>query len=244
MGQISFTDLVNGVIPDASDFNDRFNALKNRINNGLEADNIANSAISKAKIQNNAVDASKIDETDDYVWTGDHDFTGATVTGAYVPTADNALTGSVVQTATYQTGAVATGVTVLPYDDTIPQNNEGDEFMSLAVTPLSATNKLKITVVINFAHSSGGPSPSFALFQDTTANALAAMRQHPAGTSTMQSATLIHVMTAGTTSATTFRVRAGHANPTDGTFTFNGSAGNRKFGGVLASSITIEEIKV
>lgn len=81
MSQISFSDLVNGTIPDASDFNDRFNALKNRINNGMEADNIATGAITSAKIGANAVDASKLDETDDYTWTGVHDFSGATLTG-------------------------------------------------------------------------------------------------------------------------------------------------------------------
>lgn len=81
MSQISFSDLVNGTIPDASDFNDRFNALKNRINNGMEADNIATGAITSAKIGANAVDASKLDETDDYTWTGTHDFSGATLTG-------------------------------------------------------------------------------------------------------------------------------------------------------------------
>jgi len=72
---------VNGTIPDASDFNDRFNALKNRINNGIEQDNIANGAVIKAKILDNAVDASKIDETDDYAWTGEQDFSGATIVG-------------------------------------------------------------------------------------------------------------------------------------------------------------------
>lgn len=81
MSQISFSDLVNGTVPDASDFNDRFNALKNRINNGLEQDNIATGAVTKAKILDNAVDADKIDETDDYTWTGTQDFSGATIVG-------------------------------------------------------------------------------------------------------------------------------------------------------------------
>jgi hypothetical protein len=46
MAQISFSDLANGTIPDASDFNDRLNALKNRINNGMEVDNLADGAVS------------------------------------------------------------------------------------------------------------------------------------------------------------------------------------------------------
>ena len=48
MAQIFFTDLQNGIIPDASDFNDRLNALKNRINNGMEVDNLADGAVNLA----------------------------------------------------------------------------------------------------------------------------------------------------------------------------------------------------
>jgi hypothetical protein len=50
-----------------------------------------------------------------------------------------------------------------------------------------------------------------------------------------------HYMAAGTTSATTFKVRIGAV--TSGTITFNGIGSARKLGGVLASSITITEIK-
>ena len=46
-------------------------------------------------------------------------------------------------------------------------------------------------------------------------------------------------MTAGTTSATTFRVRAGLNSA--GTTTFNGASSARYYGGTLASSITIKE---
>ena len=47
-----------------------------------------------------------------------------------------------------QTGAVATGTTQIPSDDTIPQNTEGDEYMTLAFTPNSATSTLIIQVTI------------------------------------------------------------------------------------------------
>lgn len=147
----------------------------------------------------------------------------------------------IVQIVNTQTGAVATGSTTIPFDDTIPQNNEGDEYMTLAVTPISATNKLKIDVTFNCAVSALA-QVCVALFQDSTANALAAMtpsRIEAAGVQT--SCTFSHYMTAGTTSATTFKVRAG---PSSGTLTFNGSAGSRRWGGVLASSITITEIMI
>ena len=98
---------MNGTIPDASDFNDRFNALKNRINNGIEQDNIANGAVIKAKILDNAVDASKIDETDDYAWTGEQDFSGATIIGlAQV----NGMVGSYKNLAVLRASATAVDV--------------------------------------------------------------------------------------------------------------------------------------
>lgn len=148
-----------------------------------------------------------------------------------------------VQVVNTQTGAVNTGTTIIPYDDTIPQITEGDEYMTLAITPTSANNKLKIEVVGHFAHSTIRPAFAIALFQDTTANALAAMcagSNYSAGQD--MPICFTHYMTAGTTSETTFRVRAGASAA--GTTTFNGAGGARKLGGVMASSITITEIKV
>jgi len=150
--------------------------------------------------------------------------------------------GSVLQVVNYTTGAVATGTGTIPSDDTIPQNTEGDQYMSLAITPISATSKLVIDVVGQFANAAGGGRFMMALFQDTTANALAASTQGfvDAGKPLMLS--LIHYMTAGTTSSTTFKVRAGTLSAAPGTTTFNGTGGGRLLGGVSSSSITIWEI--
>ena len=61
------------------------------------------------------------------------------------------LAGSVVQMVYSLYGALATTTTILPglNDDTIPQITEGGEFMSKAITPRSASNKLRIDVVFN-----------------------------------------------------------------------------------------------
>lgn len=146
--------------------------------------------------------------------------------------------GTVVQIVNTQTGALATGTTVLPLDDTIPQNNEGNEYMTLAITPTDVANNLRIDVTM-FLAANGGQWVSAALFQDTTANALAAFAGFSATANAERTIHFTHVMAAGTTSATTFKVRAGPN--TAGTVTFNGTAGGRQFGGVMASSITITE---
>ena len=147
--------------------------------------------------------------------------------------------GKIVQVVNTQDGAVATGTTTIPMDDTIPQNTEDDEFMTLTITPNSASNKLLIEVV--FFANSNADNFTVALFQDTTANTLAAgFKQEPANH--LECVSFNHYMTAGTTSSTTFKVRAG--NEASRTTTFNGQLGSRKLGGVMASSITITEIEV
>ena len=143
--------------------------------------------------------------------------------------------GKVVQIVNTQVSAVATGTTTIPSDDSIPQNTEGNEYMTLAITPTSATNKLMIEVLFNGQSNAAGAFMC-ALFQDTTAGALAVSWVQQ---STRNQMNLRHFMAAGTTSATTFKIRAGCES--GGTTTFNGYLSNRKMGGVFASSITITE---
>jgi hypothetical protein len=152
----------------------------------------------------------------------------------------SSVAGNQVQLVSSLTGAVATGTTVLPHDDTIPQNTEGTEFLSLAITPASTSNKLKISICIFGAYSVNGHLTA-ALFQDSTANALACASVFVGTANAMTMFTFDHVMTAGTTSATTFKVRIGCNNA--GTFTLNGWGGTRYMGDVHSSSLIIEEIK-
>ena len=149
-----------------------------------------------------------------------------------------ASTQKIAQIVSTQTGAVATGTTIMPHDDTIPQITQGDEYMTLAITPTSATNKLQIDVVIGSITSNATGFLAQALFVGTTANALATTAWH-ASANINNVVPLTHTMTAGSTSTLTFRVRAGNTNT--GTTTFNGESSARKYGGSLASSITITE---
>jgi hypothetical protein len=148
-------------------------------------------------------------------------------------------TGTVAQVVNTQTGASTTGTTTIPLDDTIPQNTEGDEYMTLAITPTNASSTLIIEAEV-FLASSALNNLIVGLFQDSTANALAANMARADTADQVYPVTLRHKMTAGTTSATTFKIRAGGSAA--GTTTFNGRTGTRLFGGVAASSITITEI--
>ena len=168
--------------------------------------------------------------------------TDAAITAVKTSGVNTKLTGDVVQVVNSQSGAVATGTGTIPLDDTIPQIGEGNEFLTVAITPTSATNILQIDAVVAVSNSAGAATMIAALFQDATANALAAGAQVVANSGVLVHVRLTHRMTAGTTSATTFRVRAGAS--VAATTTFNGALGARLFGGVTLSSLTVTEIRV
>lgn len=161
--------------------------------------------------------------------------------------ADNSVTPSkttgmlnAIQQVYVQDGEVATGTTIIPNDDTIPQNTEGEEYMSLSITPTSASSILLIEVHGQFA-STATNQIAMALFQDSIADALATVSTDRGGSGTACGVDLRHRMVAGTTSPITFKIRAG--GHTTGTTTFNGYAGVRDFGGTFASHMMITEYK-
>jgi hypothetical protein len=164
---------------------------------------------------------------------------GTVTNGVYTTTSK-----PIIQTVVTETGAVATGTTVMVLDDTIPQNTEGDEYMTRAVTPTSASNILEIEVSFFATNdSSSNKWIMAALFQDSIANALAANLQWSTATALTGNQVIIRYrMVAGTTSAITFKVRGGFN--VAGTTTFNGAAGGRLLGGVMNSFIRVREIQV
>jgi hypothetical protein len=161
------------------------------------------------------------------------------------PTAMHTHAGSLTQMVYYQTGAVQTATNpVIPYDDTIPQNTEGVQLLALAITPKRAANKLVITICCMVAIATG-VSPFIvvgSLFQNANVNAIAAGSDILANTNVATSFILRHSMIAGVSGqAIIFSFRMGFST-SNHILTFNGSGGVRKMGGVMASSITIEEI--
>lgn len=147
--------------------------------------------------------------------------------------------GQVAQIVGTNYSAVGTTTTLIPFDDTIPQITEGAEFMTQAITPKSTTNILVIEAVLLVSPSTTA-YVSGALFQDATANAIAANAITAVG-AYAYSIVLRHTMVAGTVSSTTFRVRAGMQ--TAGTTTFNGFSSGRLFGAITKSNIKITEYK-
>jgi hypothetical protein len=158
-------------------------------------------------------------------------------TGNDIVVADSAEQ-RVVQVVNSTDGSLSTGTTAIPVDNTIPQITEGIECLSLAITPKNALNILKIEVTVQLSNSDAISSKTVALFQDSTADAIASVGSDKSGAAYRDVFSFVHYMVAGTTSATTFTVRGG---ATGGTTSFNGSNGNPYAGGTGSTSITITE---
>ena len=171
-----------------------------------------------------------------YLW-------GTPVT-SFTPSASNALAGSMVQMIKAIDNNSATGTGTIDWDDSIPQNTEGTQFLSAGITPFSATNRLIIEVITYLSNDATAANHIVsALFQDSNANALAAgVFSKSTLNDLCYPVKIFHEMAAGTKASSAFKVRCG-GNSASKT-TFNGESTNRKLGGVLNSAITIYEIKV
>lgn len=171
--------------------------------------------------------------------------TGVTNAAAAQSTANTALanaalklSGDAVQQVSSYVTATAQGIVALPFDDTIPQSNEGDQFMSVTITPRSASNLLVVWVVANMSSSIAGPMTG-AIFRDSGTDALGAVSSYANALNQMACQTFMVAVTAGSTSATTFKFRAG-ITTTQG-LRLNGQSSARRLGGVCASSIQVIE---
>jgi hypothetical protein len=112
--------------------------------------------------------------------------------------------------------------------------------MTLAITPQSSANTLKIESIL---HMSGSNTEGeiMALFQDSGASALAASLRLNPGVGEAIPVYLSYYTTANTSSAITYKVRAGLDS--GGTLTVNGYQTSGKCNGRVRSSIAIWEIQ-
>ena len=205
-----------------------------------------NYVLSTPTFPNSSVTSGKIIKSDGTNWVASTETYASPGTSGNIMTSNGTnwvssppVSGAVIQKVRTITGAVATGSTIVPFDDTIPQNTEGDQYMSLAITPTNSSNTLEVTVTFQYAIATSIVANIISVFQDSTANAKFTCVDAPGGTDRIESVSFTGSFTAGTTSSTTIKVRAG--NGAGNTMTFNGVTGSRQFGGALCSSITITE---
>ena len=144
---------------------------------------------------------------------------------------------SVVQTVTSATTSVITCSTTIPVDNTIPQNTEGTEVITQAITPRYANSRLKIEVDVPYGAGGAGYNTG-ALFVDSTAGAIAAFPMNIDGAGSFQTAKYTYIVSSASTTARTYKLRVG---PASGTSYVNSYNSTSFFGGTMAARITITE---
>ncbi len=143
-----------------------------------------------------------------------------------------------VQIVHTSTSAKWTCTTVMSQEDTsVPAQTEGDEIMTVSITPKYATSHLLIlaNVIINFYVTTN--YSSIALFRDSTSAALACVGAYVYGTHALH-----WVADATSTDPTTFKIRVGPGAA--GTIYVNTqfNSATKAFAGAAASTLTVIEI--
>lgn len=148
-------------------------------------------------------------------------------------------TSGLIQRA-YETYATNTNLTtIIPFDDTIPQNDEGTEIMTHAFTPESASSRIRIRFQ-GFGGSNIAGGIAVALFKDDDADALCASVTYVGDAAHAEALVLEYEEASGSTDARTYKIRVG--GPSGTTVRLNGTTAGRLFGEKAASTLIIEEI--
>lgn len=157
-------------------------------------------------------------------------------TGVYI-----AGHGTIAQVVRSVTITYSSTSTQIPLDDSIPTNSEGIEILSTSIAPSNASSTLRIRVNLMTGTSAAGVPVCAALYVDSGSTALAARSNGgtPNNTQT-DSWGFEHFVSAGSTSARTYKIRVGPG--TAGTAYINGDGTSRLFGGAASSYIEVEEI--
>lgn len=156
----------------------------------------------------------------------------------------SAGSSKIAQIVTASTGTYTDVSATFPHDNSIPQNTEGTEILTVSITPTNINSKLVIWgLAQGVAFFSGTLGAMMAcLFQDSTANALAIAGAN-SNSGMWASVPVLHFMTAATTSSTTFRMRVGLENTAGSPhFYVNGNSGGRLYGGASLCYLVAAEI--
>lgn len=150
-------------------------------------------------------------------------------------------TGKLIQRAIATTNTrIAVGGTTIPFDNSIPQSGEGVEVLTVSITPLKSTTRLRINFIGNVGAAAVSPFTT-ALFQDAVADSLCATSDRVSANSTIQTAKLFYEMDSPGTSSVTFKIRIGPSGAVS--MDLNGTGGADIFGGVSVASLTVDEIE-
>jgi len=140
----------------------------------------------------------------------------------------------------YAEYTASTGLTtVIPADDTIPQNTEGTQILTASITPKSTTNRLRVRFQAQISAAAAAYACA-ALFLNSNASSVAASTAFVAAANNISTLTIEHEFVPGATTSQTLNVRVGPGAA--GTIYVNGISTGRLFGGVFKATLVVEEI--
>lgn len=167
----------------------------------------------------------------------------AYVGGAWVSLTGDPSTARAGQMVGYgrtNNAAVATGNTLIPLDNTIPQAAEGNNYFTLIYTPKKIGNALIVRLRMNLSTSNAGAATGLiAAIVKNAGNAVAANVEISGGAGLPTMVDVEFAETVVSLAAVTWGAKAGGS--VAGTLTVNGSIAARLFGGVWSSSLEIME---
>lgn len=153
-----------------------------------------------------------------------------------------ALDGAVVQSASGAYTMNADITALIPFDDTAPRWDEGALILTVSIAPRSTTNKLRCRFYTEFSTDALAAGAA-ALFVNPALVSTPALR---AVYTTIPTAgyggvlVMEYEFTPGVTTQQDVSIRVG---PNTGTMRLNGNTSGRIFGGVMAATLVVEEIK-
>ncbi len=147
--------------------------------------------------------------------------------------------GSIVQKVVTAETAGTTCTVNIPVDNSIPQNTEGNEIMTVTITPTDASNIIELYFHSLLTEGGGVHTSVGAFFVDSTADAIHAETIGAAGDN-KSNVSLYYREVAASTSARTYKLRVGAST---GATYINSNAGAAVFGGVNHRYLIATEVK-
>lgn len=126
--------------------------------------------------------------------------------------------GGIVQVVDAEFNTPVTTTSTMPHDGSIPQNNEGIEVVTVAITPKNANNFLLVEGYVTFGETSNSTSQfGCAMFRDSIADAfVSAYDSGDANETIVRALFLAKKVVAGSIASTIFKLRAAIAIGTTG----------------------------
>lgn len=132
----------------------------------------------------------------------------------------------------------------IPFDDTIPQDSEGDQIVTASITLKFSTSRVRVSLSGFVASATDSWQFTGALFSSVSANAIQATRiaaDSDGGATNFYPVNMEVEHAPGSVGPLTYQFRAGGGSAT---YRFNGTTSGRSYGGAARVALILQEVFV